>query len=496
MAIDRSKPKRNYHYDSGSRTLVIGGITTVMGSVFVVFVGYMLAHLCLFILHPECINEEHFKENTTATIAAATTGIGSATAKTTVASATISSSFDSTPKPELVLGATSATRDISLPETTRKSKKVDFLFPVTAKFPPNCTLEQLGVVSKQLPPEGCVKREKRPWVYGECSFANRTICGNANPHWFYDFIQQSKSVDEPFRGIIIGCNKGYEAVELLRIVSPPSENKIYDWRKWRDTFSSNADEDLHDDVDNSTDCSINGAATSNTRATETKKVHVYCIEAMPKTIVRLKTTKKKLGYGDELDITEMVVADQVVSHGVPVLMTDVIGATSIGPYHWKRKCRKKGANNCTNVFQGSIDQFVESKPDLRAISNDTETGLNTSPLIQYMSITAEGSDYDILKGTAKNLARIQYIDFGYHYHFHWGSKDLKDLIFRLKKKGFVCYFTGSNGEDMWRITDCWQEHYGIKFKATIGCANANIPEAEPLLERMEETFLRTLNKTS
>merc|ERR1711935_727252 len=111
-----------------------------------------------------------------------------------------------------------------------------------------------------------------------------------------------------------------------------------------------------------------------------------------------------------------------------------------------------------------------------------------------MSISAEGSDYEILKGAAQNLGRIQYIDFGYHWNWHWGSQSMQDLMYRLKKKGFVCYFTGAQG--LWRITDCWQEHYAIKFPAQVGCVNANIPEAEPLLTKMEDWFHKTLAKTA
>jgi len=51
-----------------------------------------------------------------------------------------------------------------------------------------------------------------------------------------------------------------------------------------------------------------------------------------------------------------------------------------------------------------------------------------------MSINAEGSDYQILKGAARNLHRIQNIDFYYHWHGLWEKQDLQDLIYRLKKK--------------------------------------------------------------
>ena len=40
----------------------------------------------------------------------------------------------------------------------------------------------------------------------------------------------------------------------------------------------------------------------------------------------------------------------------------------------------------------------------------------------------------------------------------------------------------------------WQEHYELRFAASIGCVNSNIPAAEPLLNRMEGIFLETLKR--
>ena len=38
----------------------------------------------------------------------------------------------------------------------------------------------------------------------------------------------------------------------------------------------------------------------------------------------------------------------------------------------------------------------------------------------------------------------------------------------------------------------WQDHYELKFSASIGCVNSNISAAEPLLNRMERMFFDTL----
>jgi len=328
-------------------------------------------------------------------------------------------------------------------------------------------------------------------MFRDCPFSNKTLCGTANPHWFYDFVHEhSSSDDDGFRGILVGCNKGYEAVELLRIVSPPSENKAYDLQTWKNEFSRGL---RKNEFDGGIDCPADQKATSNT-GINTEKVHVYCIDGLPKTVAQLKKTKEALEYGDELIITQLVVGAYHTMEGIKVRSTDKIGAMGVGHYHWNKVCRKD-PKTCETVEESSIDDFVNSQSALKATANDKETGLNTAPLIHYMSITAEGSDFDILQGAARNLGRIQYIDFSYHYHWRWGEKKFTELIYRLKKKGFVCYFTGSNGQDMWRVTGCWQEHYNLKFPASVGCVNANIPAAEPLLDKMEAMFLKTLEKT-
>jgi len=473
------KERRDRSNDSSGRTFVIGGIATALGSVFIVFVGIVLAHFCLFILQPECITKKYIAP--TATASASMHISRASNSSGTVAT------LDTAPKSKFVIGVISSTINSEPPA---KEKLPPPLFPATAKFPPQCTSEQLDVLAQQLPAEGCVEKAKRPWRFMDCSFSQKTICGNANPHWFYDFVHESSN-DDTFRGIVVGCNKGYEAVELLRIASPPSDKNKYNLDEWKKEFSK---VDGDEEIDHSVDCPISGATTSNTRGSK-KNLHIYCIDSMPKTVAHLEKTKMALGYGDELDITKMVLGDRLEEDGINVKRHVPIAAMRYGHHHWTNECAQK-PETCILVPLAPIDYFIDTKPALRATAIDTETELNTSPPIHILSIAAEGSDYEILKGAAQNLGRIQYIDFGYHWNWRWGKYSFKDLIFRLKKKGFVCYFTGAGGLDMWRITDCWQDHYDIKFPAMIGCANANIPAAEPLLEKMENIFLETLKKTN
>jgi hypothetical protein len=482
--LKRRSPRIRDREDGGN-FIDLGGFATAAVAWLVVFVGYLLARLTFVVLQPECAAtfDAGLKTGSSSLSEEATKPTSGPTLKPLSVSASIQAS-----ESDLVLGALSNV--VKPPPASGESAAPEF--PKGAKFPPQCTPEQLSVLAAQLSPEGCIARQHTPWMHKECPFSHKTLCGTANPHWFYDFVHEhSSSDDDGFRGILVGCNKGYEAVELLRIVSPSSENKAFDLQTWKTEFSRGLSDD---EFDGGIGCPADEKATSNT-GINTEKVHVYCIDGLPKTVAQLKKTKEALGYGDELIVTQLVVGAYHMTEGIKVRSTDKIGDMGVGHYHWNKVC-KKHPETCETVEESTIDTFVKSQSALKATASDKDTGLNTAPLIHYMSITAEGSDFEILQGAARNLGRIQYIAFSYHYHWRWGEKNFKELIYRLKKKGFVCYFTGSDGQDMWRVTDCWQEHYDIKFPASVGCVNANIPAAEPLLDKMEAMFLQTLEKTS
>jgi len=474
----------NFDDIDNDKKVVVGGICTLIGSLFIVGIGVGLAHLSFFIFQPACVTNHNELTAAFSRVSLSTT-------------TTDGVNYDATSL------SSSSNSHVATIEEKEKQKKNNsnsvfagaaktplLTLPATAKFPPQCTTEQYDVLKKQLPADGCEKFQQKAWMTDSCSFASKSRCGNANPHWFYDHIQHQKNENDnndkediTFRAIIVGCNKGNKAIELLRIASPPSsDTNRYDWMDWQSEFLKVDGSGI---VDESVGCPIAGTASSNKKGTF-KKQQVLCIEGYPKTFVQLEKTKDALGYGDELDLTHMIASSnlELESQVLQVYTKDDIGVTGVGVTYWAKRCRKR-PEDCTDVDANSIDNWMKTKPSL----------MTDQPPIHYMSVTAEGSDYDILRGTAQNLARIQYLDFGYNWNFRWNDKSLKDLIFRLKKKGFVCYWTGSDGLRMWRITDCWQDHYELRFVASIGCVNSNIPAAEPLLNRMEKIFLDTLKET-
>mmetsp|Transcript_26465 Transcript_26465/g.57988 ORF Transcript_26465/g.57988 Transcript_26465/m.57988 type:complete len:536 (-) Transcript_26465:289-1896(-) len=517
----KTKARRgNNNTDSRNGTSVVLGIlSTAFGSVLIVQAGIALAHLCAFVLQPACVHELKFKTYAAAVsqIIAPSTSALFDTSTSKKSNVLLRKPVEGTEsRPVLIIGATTGTKTSTQTGATLGFSSYGSEFPETAKFPPVCTLEQLGILKMQLPSEKCQENAEKPFRPNPCSFSDATTCGTANPHWFYDFVHQSSSgngidadVDDTFRGIIVGCNKGYEAVEMLRIASPSlrsfgSSNK-YDLKKWKEEFSK-VDADAN--IDGSVDCPADGKASSNASDGRMQRARVYCIEGMPTTFAQLEKTKAALGYSnDELDLSNFVVGSEHDEDGIWVRIRDKpIGAMNVGYYRRKRWC-KVAANNdeCALVPFTSIDHWIDHlKPSLKGGTTESVTTTKTAtttitttiadPPIHILSISAETSDYDILRGAVQTLKRIQYIDFAYDFDGRWSKFSFSDLIFRLKKKGFVCYFTGSNGRDMWRITDCWQEHYELKFSSTVGCVNSNIPAAEPLLEKMEAMFLETLSQ--
>jgi hypothetical protein len=112
--------------------------------------------------------------------------------------------------------------------------------------------------------------------------------------------------------------------------------------------------------------------------------------------------------------------------------------------------------------------------------------------IHHLSINIGGGDFAILMGASQTLKRVRYLDFEVNWVGSWKDAYLSILIRKLKARGFVCYFTGDGM--LWRVTDCWLNHFGQSNWGRLACANAHHPDVKEILDRMEGGFLETLNK--
>jgi hypothetical protein len=111
--------------------------------------------------------------------------------------------------------------------------------------------------------------------------------------------------------------------------------------------------------------------------------------------------------------------------------------------------------------------------------------------IRYLKIS-KGSEYDTIANSPGVMARVQYLEFGYHWSGPWKDHNLKDLI-DDQLQTFVCYWHGENG-NLWRISDCWQDHYANKQWANIACVSTVHADAKDIHTKMEAAFLATLAK--
>jgi hypothetical protein len=114
--------------------------------------------------------------------------------------------------------------------------------------------------------------------------------------------------------------------------------------------------------------------------------------------------------------------------------------------------------------------------------------------IHYLRINAVGArDYEILtSGGTAALDRVWYLEFFLDWKGGWDTGDFKGLL-SGPLSSFACYWHGAQGS-LWRITGCWQSHYGFKSWAKVVCVNSKIEAAKPIFDKMEESFAMTLKK--
>ena len=72
---------------------------------------------------------------------------------------------------------------------------------------------------------------------------------------------------------------------------------------------------------------------------------------------------------------------------------------------------------------------------------------------------------------------VKYLEFEYNCKASWQERSLSETVDLLRANGFVCYWAGAFG-NIWRLTDCWLNHYDDKYWSNVACVNLNL--AAPL----------------
>ena len=320
-----------------------------------------------------------------------------------------------------------------------------------------CTAEQLSAALLQLPPELCIQYEAEPYKQ-ECSLTVATKCPNAS--WIEEYFTHSFE-GASFVGLSVGCNKGFDAVDTMRM---GSSNPIFDKSRWRDALST---------------FGHFGSGVCKQALTPQYPLHakfpvrqsqMYCIEPMPTTASALHSAAAKL----QLDQHGFVVTNAAISNQSGTLSfpyTDSVGVENVGLHNGD--CNKN-PSKCKSVPVMSLDEYVAKH-------------VGAKGPINMLNIDVEGYDFDVLQGGTEVLQRTQYLEFENNWMGAWAKQRLRDAVDMLDGLGFTCYWAGQH--QLWRITNCWLEHYSIRSWSNVACVQRTQTE---LLRRMEQLFLKTL----
>ena len=346
-----------------------------------------------------------------------------------------------------------------------------------------CTPDQLLLIQQQLPPHDCETNKRQPWTQ-QCSFSYATQCPDAT--WIEDFYSKKHKTksnrNETFTGMFVGCNKGMDAVNTLRMGSGnPSINKD----EWKIAMTRGGKETLGGSVCNQANlpqfelhdhnAQHNNKTSSESQSTTLSQVH--CIEPMPSTYQALSQSAKQLQW----DAQGLIVTHAAISksNGTIPFPSGKAGRENLGIAN----CDGHEADgvNCVNVDMFSLDTYVQ-----KFVHHDGP--------IDFLSIDVEGFDIDVILGGPSTLKRVHYLEFEYNWMGSWKNQKLSETIRLLDETfNFTCYWPGYDG-NIWRITDCWLDYYDLHFWSNVACVNRGVEQMKDVAEDMERLFLETLEK--
>jgi FkbM family methyltransferase len=339
-----------------------------------------------------------------------------------------------------------------------------------ASFPPVCTAEQRSIIEQQLPPDLCNQTVRSPWR-NKCSFTFATQCPEAI--WLQEYYKVKKPNTPAPVAIYVGCNKGMDAVDTLRMLSGDAFIDKKPWKKQFFTAEKVVPGVCNQENTPSFDVSLVPLRSD---------ARVYCVEAMPKTAVQLSTTALKMGYHGKLIVTNAAMSS---TNGMVAFPDEAAGTEN----HGIELCQTH-ADRCAKVQMYRLDTYVDKY--LPEVHKE-----DTTRIIDFLSTDVEGFDWEVLKGGDKTLRRVRYLEFEYNHRGKWQDTLLSTAISTLKEQGFVCYWAGANG-NAWRLTDCFLDYYNLKFWSNVACVNTKLKNEDDgavfIANRLEELFLQTLAK--
>jgi FkbM family methyltransferase len=341
-------------------------------------------------------------------------------------------------------------------------------------FPKQCSADQMATILKQLPADTCSEG-------GNCAMAYATQCSDS-VWWDEQFLAKASkkektsnsaasSSSSPRVAIYVGCNKGFDAVNALRLLS---SDGTYDRTSWSDHFFQGVPQRGWCGQQTGPEAVVGAAAG----LTIHNDAMVHCIEPMPTTVAELQRAAAELKWDKRLIVSNVAMSNTDGTALFPNEKHNVgTESTSLDD------CTGAGLSNCETVTVSRLDTFI------------SKHFTDPNAKIDFLSIDTEGYDFEVIQGGVNTLKRAKYLEFEYHSTSLWLTHTLSETLAILTDHGFVCYWAGAYGH-IWRITNCWHDHYDIHGFSNVACVNlheaAISAETKALYDRMEDLFAQTL----
>mmetsp|Transcript_5616 Transcript_5616/g.10235 ORF Transcript_5616/g.10235 Transcript_5616/m.10235 type:complete len:819 (+) Transcript_5616:31-2487(+) len=293
---------------------------------------------------------------------------------------------------------------------------------------------------------------------------------------YYKTRSWESQVSSPFLVISVGCNKGYDAMDLAKMIS---RNPTFDKKAWRKVIENRVAKGLEL---KGAYCGADRPASFSLDIREGEKPRLgefHCIEPMPATYGLVHDVSSELNLSKQgFVVTQAAMANISGTIQFPKALPAGEEAASIFMCN-----EEKNKNQCEDVPVYRLDDYVVSKIGIDA---------QHSP-IDMLTIDAEGFDFDILISGMETLKRVQYLEFEYHEVGNWKDQNLLDATAYLQQQNFICYWAGRAGQ-LWRITGCTRvapasNLYSPHQWSNIVCVKRSNKDLAII---MEETFLRTI----
>ena len=398
--------------------------------------------------------------------------------------------------------------------------------------PRSCTRDELLKVRNQLDPELCPTARKIPQTQF-CSITQATKCVDSG-NWLDDYYRelyehkvqaQTLHKAEPFLGISVGCNKGFDALNTLRMGTYDANLKKRAWKRVMERDGKNLRESVCQQ-DKSQEFRL--PTNNNSGSNIVTNGEMHCFEPMPQTFRKLQYSARHLGY----DKKGFKVVHAAISNKTGTSLFDTYekataaatsqntnkdGIENVGLSNCERMNKWEKKKYCSEVTVVTLKDYVEQYVDVDSNGNETTTPTKTKRTIHHLSIDVEGYDADVLLGAGVDLLkRVEYLEFEYNWMGSWGKQHIYDVISQLDGTStrsynsstgtdtdtnendndnsnglsFTCYWAGQRR--LWRITGCWMRYYDVHTWANVACVNRRL--VPKLASRMEAVFRTTLDE--